>query len=48
MQRDVQEMDERVKVSFVSGPRHPMVGCTGDAQIVISNPRVGETHHSRF
>jgi hypothetical protein len=35
--RDVQEMDERVKaVSFQSRDTR-MVGCTGDAQIVISN-----------
>lgn len=35
--RDVQEMDERVKaVSFHSRDTR-MVGCTGDAQIVISN-----------
>ena len=37
MRRDVQEMDERVKaVSFHSRDTR-MVGCTGDAQIVISN-----------
>ncbi|HMT07574.1 MAG TPA: hypothetical protein PKA82_06185, partial [Pyrinomonadaceae bacterium] len=37
MRRDVQEMDERVKsVSFQSRDTR-MVGCTGDAQIVISN-----------
>src|SRR5436189_1834761 len=38
--RDVQEMDERVKaVSFQSRDTR-MVGCTGDAQIVISNPEL--------
>ena len=38
--RDVQEMDERVKsVSFL-GRDTRMVGCTGDAQIVISNPEL--------
>jgi hypothetical protein len=37
MRRDVQEMDERVKsVSFQNRDTR-MVGCTGDAQIVISN-----------
>src|SRR6478672_4696409 len=37
MRRDLQEMDERVKaVSFQSRDTR-MVGCTGDAQIVISN-----------
>lgn len=37
MRRDVQEMEERVKaVSFQSRDTR-MVGCTGDAQIVISN-----------
>ena len=37
MRRDVQEMDVRVKaVSFQSRDTR-MVGCTGDAQIVISN-----------
>ena len=37
MRRDVQEMDERVKaVSFLKRDTR-MVGCTGDAQIVISN-----------
>ncbi len=37
MRKDVQEMDERVKaVSFHSRDTR-MVGCTGDAQIVISN-----------
>jgi hypothetical protein len=37
MRRDVQEMDERVKsVSFHKRDTR-MVGCTGDAQIVISN-----------
>lgn len=37
MRKDVQEMDERVKaVSFQSRDTR-MVGCTGDAQIVISN-----------
>jgi hypothetical protein len=37
MRRDVQEMDSRVKtVSFQSRDTR-MVGCTGDAQIVISN-----------
>ena len=38
--RDVQEMEERVKaVSFQSRDTR-MVGCTGDAQIVISNPEL--------
>ncbi len=38
--RDVQEMDVRVKaVSFQSRDTR-MVGCTGDAQIVISNPEL--------
>ena len=38
--RGVQEMDERVKsVSFL-GRDTRMVGCTGDAQIVISNPEL--------
>lgn len=37
VRRDLQEMDERVKtVSFQSRDTR-MVGCTGDAQIVISN-----------
>lgn len=35
--RDVQEMDERVKVVSFQGRDTRMVGCTGDAQIVISN-----------
>ena len=37
MRRDVQEMDERVKVVSFKGRDTRMVGCTGDAQIVISN-----------
>ncbi|HMJ08868.1 MAG TPA: hypothetical protein VK468_07675 [Pyrinomonadaceae bacterium] len=37
MRRDVQEMDERVKVVSFQGRDTRMVGCTGDAQIVISN-----------
>jgi len=38
--RDVQEMDERVRVvSFYSRDTR-MVGCTGDSQIVISNPEL--------
>ncbi len=35
--RDVQEMDERVKAVSFQGRDTRMVGCTGDAQIVISN-----------
>lgn len=35
--RDVQEMDERVKVVSFHSRDTRMVGCTGDAQIVISN-----------
>lgn len=38
--RDVQEMDERVKVVAFYGRDTRMVGCTGDAQIVISNPEL--------
>jgi len=38
--RDVQEMDERVKVVSFSHRDTRMVGCTGDAQIVISNPEL--------
>ncbi len=37
MRRDVQEMHERVKVVSFSSRDTRMVGCTGDAQIVISN-----------
>ncbi len=37
MRRDVQEMDERVKVVSFQSRDTRMVGCTGDAQIVISN-----------
>lgn len=37
MRRDVQEMDERVKTVSFLGRDTRMVGCTGDAQIVISN-----------
>ena len=37
MRRDVQEMDERVKAVSFQGRDTRMVGCTGDAQIVISN-----------
>ena len=37
MRRDVQEMDERVKVVSFQRRDTRMVGCTGDAQIVISN-----------
>ena len=37
MRRDVQEMDERVKVVSFQKRDTRMVGCTGDAQIVISN-----------
>ena len=40
MRRDVQEMDERVKVVSFYGRDTRMVGCTGDAQIVISNPEL--------
>jgi hypothetical protein len=35
--RDVQEMNERVKAVSFQGRDTRMVGCTGDAQIVISN-----------
>jgi hypothetical protein len=35
--RDVQEMHERVKAVSFQGRDTRMVGCTGDAQIVISN-----------
>ena len=35
--RDVQEMDERVKAVSFKARDTRMVGCTGDAQIVISN-----------
>lgn len=38
--KDVQEMDERVKVVSFYGRDTRMVGCTGDAQIVISNPEL--------
>jgi hypothetical protein len=38
--RDVQEMDERVKAVSFYGRDTRMVGCTGDAQIVISNPEL--------
>jgi len=37
MRRDVQEMDERVKAVSFQRRDTRMVGCTGDAQIVISN-----------
>ncbi len=37
MHRDVQEMDERVKTVSFQKRDTRMVGCTGDAQIVISN-----------
>ena len=37
MRRDVQEMDERVKAVPFYKRDTRMVGCTGDAQIVISN-----------
>jgi len=40
MRRDVQEMDERVKVVSFSHRDTRMVGCTGDSQIVISNPEL--------
>lgn len=40
MRRDVQEMDERVKTVSFLGRDTRMVGCTGDAQIVISNPEL--------
>jgi hypothetical protein len=40
MRRDVQEMDERVKAVSFQGRDTRMVGCTGDAQIVISNPEL--------
>ncbi|MEJ7623243.1 MAG: hypothetical protein WKF34_04570 [Pyrinomonadaceae bacterium] len=40
MRRDVQEMDERVKVVSFHHRDTRMVGCTGDAQIVISNPEL--------
>src|SRR6476661_6912317 len=38
--RDVQEMQERVKVVSFHSRDTRMVGCTGDAQIVISNPEL--------
>lgn len=38
--KDVQEMDERVKAVSFYGRDTRMVGCTGDAQIVISNPEL--------
>ncbi|PYT00792.1 MAG: hypothetical protein DMF63_05660 [Acidobacteria bacterium] len=38
--RDVQEMDERVKAVSFQKRDTRMVGCTGDAQIVISNPEL--------
>ncbi|MGH9949416.1 MAG: hypothetical protein ACRD6X_19765 [Pyrinomonadaceae bacterium] len=38
--RNVQEMDERVKAVAFYGRDTRMVGCTGDAQIVISNPEL--------
>src|SRR5437016_1650628 len=38
--KDVQEMDERVKVVSFQSRDTRMVGCTGDAQIVISNPEL--------
>ena len=38
--RDVQEMDERVKAVSFYGRDTRLVGCTGDAQIVISNPEL--------
>ncbi len=38
--RDVQEMQERVKVVAFHSRDTRMVGCTGDAQIVISNPEL--------
>ena len=37
LRRDVQEMDERVKAVSFHKRDTRMVGCTGDAQIVISN-----------
>lgn len=40
MRRDVQEMNERVKVVSFHSRDTRMVGCTGDAQIVISNPEL--------
>jgi hypothetical protein len=40
MRRDVQEMQERVKVVSFHSRDTRMVGCTGDAQIVISNPEL--------
>lgn len=40
MRRDVQEMDERVKAVSFHHRDTRMVGCTGDAQIVISNPEL--------
>jgi hypothetical protein len=40
MRRDVQEMDERVKAVSFHKRDTRMVGCTGDAQIVISNPEL--------
>src|SRR4029078_3708628 len=40
MRRDVQEMDERGRAVGFYGRDTRMVGCTGDAQIVISNPEL--------
>ncbi len=40
MRKDVQEMDERVKAVSFQRRDTRMVGCTGDAQIVISNPEL--------
>ncbi len=37
LRRDVQEMDERVKAVAFYGRDTRMVGCTGDAQLVISS-----------
>jgi len=40
MRKDVQEMDERVKAVSFQRRDTRMVGCTGDSQIVISNPEL--------
>ena len=40
MRRDVQEMDHRVKAVSFHKRDTRMVGCTGDSQIVISNPEL--------
>ena len=48
MRRDVQEMHERVKVVSFQSRDTRMVGCTGDAQIVISNVELEKTNYPRL